>query len=196
MKILKINNKNLKEVVDITSNFIKKGKIIVFPTDTVYGILCDATNKKAVNRIFKIKKRKPQKPLPIFVKNIQMAKKLAKINKEQEKFLKKAWPGKTTTILERKKTLKIYGVDKKTIAMRIPSSKPLNLLLKKINIPLAQTSANVSSKNPAKTAKEIIKIFKNKKQKPDFVIDVGKFKKSKPSTIIDLTVSPPKILRP
>ena len=113
----------------------KNGGVVICPTDTVYGFLADATNKKAVDKIFKIKKRPKLKPLPIFVKDIKMAKELAEINKEQEKILKKYWPGKYTFILKRKPNIKLYGVHKNTIAIRIPKYKFLNNLLKKINKP-------------------------------------------------------------
>ena len=74
---------------------VKSGNVLVCPTDTVYGLICSAKNKKAVARIFLIKKRPRNKPLPIFVSSVAMAKKLAKIDKIREEFLKKAWPGKT-----------------------------------------------------------------------------------------------------
>ncbi len=193
MKIFKLNSKKQTKLIKEIINSIKEGKIVVFPTDTVYGLICDATNKKAVNKIFKIKKRNNKKPLPLFVKSITGARKIAKINKKQESFLKKMWPGKITVILE-KKPKKIYGVDKKTIALRIPNYKPLNLLLDQINIPLSQTSANISKENPAKTAKEVFRNFNNQKHKPDLIIDGG-FLKNRPSKIIDLTVIPPNILR-
>lgn len=198
MITIKLNLKNKKEVLKISKDYIKNGKIVVFPTDTVYGIICDATNKKAVAKIFKIKKRQLQKHLPVFVKNIEMAKNFAKINKKQEKFLKKVWPGKITVILEKKqrKKTKIHGTAPKTIALRIPNYGPLNLLLKNIDTPLSQTSTNISGKEPLQNAKEIIKEFQKEKYKPDLIIDTKKLPKSKPSTIIDLTASPPRILRP
>jgi len=192
MEILKLNS-NKKEAIKKTALYIKEGKVVVFPTDTVYGIICDAKNKKAVNKIFRIKKRSVKKILPLFVKDIKMAKKIAKINKAQETFLKKAWPGKVTAILK-KKPVKIYGVDKKTIALRVSNSKEIALLIKKINSPLAQTSANISTKKTGKTAKEIIETFKKRKEKPDLLIDNSALK-NKESVLIDLTKNPPQILR-
>lgn len=189
--ILKSDNK--KEIIDLALYHIKKGGVIVFPTDTVYGMLCDATNKKAVNKVFKIKKRNYQKFFPVFVRDVKMAKKIAKINKEQESFLKKTWPGKITVVLE-KKPIKIYGADKRTIALRIANNDLIKEILKKIKSPLVQTSANISGKKTPKTAKKIIKEFKNKKEKPDLIIDGG-FLKTKHSTLIDLTTFPYKILR-
>ncbi len=193
MLILKTGDKNL---IELTIRAIKKGKVIVCPTDTIYGLIADAANKEAVERIFKIKKRSKRKPLPIFVKDLKQAKKIARIDKKQENFLKAVYPGKITTVLERRKMEKnIYGVDKKTIALRIPRYKLIIELIRKTNYPLVETSVNISNQPPITKIEEIIKHFKNRKLQPDLIIDAGNLPKSKPSTVIDLTVSPPKILR-
>lgn len=104
MRILKMNQKNFKEVTEIVMELIKEGKVIIFPTDTVYIPIADATNKKAVRKVFQIKQRSQKTPFPIFVKDIKMAKKLARIDKTQEKFLKIVWPGKITAVLKRPRT--------------------------------------------------------------------------------------------
>jgi len=192
MKIVELSNKEraVKEVID----FIRQGKIIVCPTDTVYGLIAKATDEKVVKKVFKIKKRQITKPIPIFVDSIKTAKQLAKINKQQEEFLKKVWPGRVTVILERKKK-KIYGVAKETIALRIPKYKMISLLLKKTKLPLTGTSANISGGPASYKIKEVLKQFKNQKERPDLVVDAGNLKKAKPSTIIDLTKLKPKTLR-
>ena len=175
---------------------IKKGKVIVCPTDTVYGLIADATNKKAVDRLFKIKKRPRMKPIPIFVKDLKQAKELAEIDKNQEKFLKKVWPGKITVVLKRKKIkTKLYGLNKDTIALRIPKFKLIIEIIKKTSRPLAETSVNISNQPPITKIEKIIKHFKNRELQPDLIIDAGNLKPAKPSTIIDLTGSEPKILR-
>ncbi len=197
MQTLKLNQKNFKEIVKITAELIKQEKVIVCPTDTVYIPAADATNRKAVKKVFLMKERSPKKPTPIFVKDIKMAKKLAFINKKQEKFLKSVWPGKVTVVLERKKTTKkLYGVDKKTIALRIPKHRLVNKLLKRLNLPLVGTSANISGKPPSGNLKEVLRQFKDKKHQPDLIVDGGNLRPGKPSTVLDLTVWPPKTLRP
>lgn len=207
MKILKINQKNFKEVTKIVIESIKEGKVIIFPTDTVYIPVADATNKKAVRKVFQIKQRSQKAPFPIFVKDIKMAKKFAIIDKTQEKFLKTVWPGKVTVVLKRhrvtinfmrgkKKTkLRIYGVAKDTIALRIPDFKPVNFLSDKLKIPLIGTSANISGKPASGNLKKILSQFRNKKYRPDLVIDAGNLPNSKPSTVLELTTLPPKVLR-
>ena len=194
MKILKTDQENFNQLVEKTVKAIKNGRVIVCPTDTVYGLIADATNKKAVEKIFKIKKRPKNKPVPIFIKDISAAKKLAKINEKQEAFLKSVWPGKITVVLNRKK-LRLYEVDKKTIALRIPKYGLLLSLAKQLNCPLIGTSANISGRPASTKIKEVIKQFKNQKQKPDLVIDAGNLKPAKPSKVIDLTSLKPKILR-
>ncbi len=190
-----INIKNSKRMVDEIVSALKRGEVIVCPTDTVYIPAADATNEKAVRKVFLIKKRSLRKPIPIFVKDLKMAKKFAKIDKSQDRFLRKAWPGKVTVVLKRKKSkIKLYGVDRKTIALRIPNFELINLLLKKLNRPLVGTSANISSQPPSGNLKEVLQQFKNKKYQPDFVVDGG-ILSGKPSTVLDLTTLPPKILR-
>jgi len=190
MQIIKKNRKNIKEI----TTALKNGAVLVCPTDTIYGFLADAENKKAVDKIYKIKKRSKTKALPVFIKDVKMAKKLAEISEKpsfakasagkQEKILKKYWPGKFTFVLKRKPGIKLYGVEKDSIALRIPKYKFLNNLLKEINRPLVQTSVNISGQPSLNKISDII----NQLNKLDvLIIDGGDLKKSKPSKIIDLT---------
>ena len=184
MKIIKVSSKNLNEAVKV----IKKGGVVVFPTDTVYGLIADAKNKTAVKKIFKVKKRSFKKPLPVFVKDLKMAKGLVKIDKKQEKILKKCWPGKVTVILKAKLTKFPKGIiskDKK-IGLRIPDYKFLNILLRKLNRPLAETSANISGKRASIKIKEVFKQFERRRYQPDLVFDGGNLRISLPSTVVDL----------
>jgi L-threonylcarbamoyladenylate synthase len=204
MEILRTNPKNFKKIIKKAEESIKEGKVLICPTDTVYGLIADATNKRAVKKIFKIKKRSFKKPVPIFIKDIKMAKKIAQIDENQEKLLRKYWPGKITVILRLKRKPspgqrswagfpKGIGKLKKEIGLRIPNYNFLKILLKRLNFPLAQTSANISGNMPIKNIKIAMKLFNKKKNKPDLIIDGGVLK-NKPSTIIDLTEFPPKIL--
>jgi len=187
MKTLKISSKNYRKAIKETTEAIKQGKVVVCPTDTIYGLIADATNKKAVEKIFKIKKRTKTKPVPIFVKDLRQAKKIAKINKQQENFLELAWPGKTTAVLERKKIkTNLYGIKKKTIGLRVPDYKLIKGLFKKIKHPLVETSVNISDQPPITKIEKIIRHFKNKKLQPDLIINAGNLKLSQPSLVIDL----------
>ena len=171
--------------VALAAALLKKGGVVVCATDTVYGFLADASNKKAVEKIYKIKKRPKSKPLSVFVKDIKMAKEIAIIDEKQEKRLKKYWPGKYTFILKLKvesRKLKVFGIKKNSIALRIPKYKFLNDLLKKINRPLVQTSVNISTQEPLNSAEQIIATFKKNKL-ISLMIDGGELKKNIPSQI-------------
>jgi len=195
MERLKVSPKNLDEILKKAMKVIRQGGVIVCPTDTVYGLIADAKNKKAVKKIFKIKKRKEEKPIPIFVRDLKMAKSLVLINKFQEKLLKKVWPGKITVILKAKRLAKkifpksIISSENK-IGLRIPNYKFLNILLEKLNFPLTGTSANISGKPPSTKIKEVLKQFfltKTGGRLPDLILDAGNLKFSRPSTVVDLT---------
>ena len=79
---------------------LKKGEVVVIPTDTVMGLVCDYYNKEAEREIFRIKNRPLEKILPIFVPSIEELKKIVPVSKKQEKFLDKVWPGKVTCVLK------------------------------------------------------------------------------------------------
>jgi len=179
---------NIRDSQEGSIKIIKRGGVVIFPTDTIYGLFCDVANKKAVDKLFKIKKRSYKKPIPVFVKDIGLAKKIARIDKKQERFLKKVWPGKVTVILEAKEKFPrgVLGSDNK-IGIRIPNYKPVLSLLKKLNTSLSSTSANISEIPGSGKIEEVIKQFSRRKNKPDLIVDAGNLKPSKSSTVVDLT---------
>lgn len=191
MKIIKLSRRALSGAVAA----LKKGGVVVCPTDTVYGFLADASNKKAVEKIYKIKKRKRSKPLPVFVRDVKIAKQIAEIDAGQERTLRKYWPGKYTFVLKSKsknQKSKLYGIKKNTVAARVPKYKFLKDLLKKINRPLAQTSVNISGEPPLTKVEDIKTRFAKTRKKLGIsllLIDGGDLKKVKPSKIIDLTTN-------
>jgi len=188
MKI-KIDLKKLdKKIVQKIIKAIKSGKVIIVPTDTVYGLIADAKNKSAVQKIFEIKDRVFTKPMGIFVGDIQMAKKYVKIKKEQEQFLESA----DTFVLPIKKKLPFQ---KNTLGIRIPQSDLILTIIRALGFPLVQTSANLSGELSTNNIKKNIKIFRNQKIQPDLILDAGKLPERKPSKVIDLTGEGPRILR-
>jgi L-threonylcarbamoyladenylate synthase len=198
MRIIKISFESFNQVVEEIVKLIRKGGIIACPTDTIYGLIADATNGKAVKKVLEIKKRRSQKPFPIFAKDIKMTKALAQIDREQQKFLTKIWPGEVTVVLKQREDCglpKILFGKTKTIGLRIPKHKLVNILLEKINKPLIGTSANISGRPGSTEIKKVLAQFKDKRYQPDLIIDAGNLKLSKPSAVVDLTGSDPKILR-
>lgn len=221
MRILRAKDKN---IIFKIRQALESGQVLVLPTDTVYGLVADATNNQAVKKIFIIKDRPTDKPIGIFVKDMAMAKRFAEINLQQEEILKKYWPGPTTFIF-RIKPLAETGLNPvsasrspgtrpglvpgqkhnfvcrellaggRTIGMRIPDYKLFLRLFNGIDFPLAQTSANISGQASPLKATEIISQFKNRHLKPDLIVDAGYLGENQASTVIDLTKSEPGILR-
>src|SRR3989338_6146611 len=195
MKVMEFSEGNLEKLVLIARDSLKKGKVLVCPTDTIYGFIADAQNPKAVEKIFRIKHRKKGKPLGIFVRDLAMAKKIAGIRPLQEKFLKTVWPGKVTSVLYASKRFPKGVGTKETIGIRVPRHKFLNLLLKKFNHALVQTSVNISDTPPLQRVADMVGVFGRRKWKPDLILDAGKLPSSRPSKVVDMTGEKTKILR-
>ena len=194
---LDLNNREIiDKVTDTASEVLKSGGVIIYPTDTIYGIGANAFNEKAIKNIKNIKNRNNEKPLLIFVKDIKTARRIACIDSKVQKILENIWPGPITVIL-RKKDIVPYSLTggMETIAMRIPKSKFIIRLLEKVNFPIIATSANISGENNLFSAEEIIQKFSKRKLCPDLFINIGKIENTQASTIVDLTTPTPKIIR-
>jgi L-threonylcarbamoyladenylate synthase len=195
MELISLTSNNIQSAVETAGRVIKKGGVIVAPTDTVYGLVADATNENAIKKIYAMKQRPAEKHLPIFVKNIAMAKKLAAISPRQQGILEEKWPGKVTALLIRKDELRIFGTGGKKIALRIPFYHFINSLLETLNTPLAGTSANISGQPSATKIDDVLKQLSSQNQLPDLAVNGGDLPESKPSTIIDMTEPEIKIIR-
>ncbi len=173
----------------------QSGGIAAVPTDTVYGLVCDAQNEAVIRRMFVIKERSREKAFPVFARDIAMARRYAYISDAKAGFLEKIWPGPVTTVFHHKEKLPAAltgGRD--TIGIRVPDHPFLSALLGRLGAPLAQTSANISGMPPAKNADEVKKYFDGAAEKPDLVIDGGEVS-GVSSTVVDFTGAAPLILR-
>lgn len=181
---------------DIIKVLNGKGKVIAIRTDTVYGLVCNALDELAVNKIYDIKNREKKKPLSIFVKDFTEVSKYADIegiSETTKKLMSKYWPGALTIVFKKKNnTLKhlLSGLD--SIGIRIPNDKELFKILNKVDFPLAQTSCNISGEKEYTSAKEIETALGDK---IDLIVDGGVVINSKPSTIVSVEHGEPIILR-
>ncbi|MFH1392141.1 MAG: L-threonylcarbamoyladenylate synthase [bacterium] len=172
---------NIKEAIDVMA----RGGSVVYPTDTVFGLGVNALDQDAIRRLYKIKNRLMNRPVPIIVADIKTAKKLAYIDKKVEKILQAVWPGAVTVVLQKR--------GGGTIGLRIPNHPvPIQLAQK---FPITGTSANLSGQETCKNILEIQRQFQNHHPKPDLILDLNGEIKNQPSTVLDLTSSKPKILR-
>ena len=129
---------------DLIKN-IEDGNLVIVPTDTVYGISCDATNKEAIEKVF-IAKQREQKPLIVMVSNIDMLKKYVKnINDLEQQLIDKYWPNTLTILFEKNDNLlEEITCGSEYVGIRMPDNKLLLELMNKINKPIISTSANIS----------------------------------------------------
>ncbi len=190
------NSENIEKVADAVAEVLQSGGVIIYPTDTIYGIGANAFNEEAIEKVMNIKNRDNKKPLSVFVKDIKSARRIACIDSKVEKMLENIWPGPITVIL-RKKDIVPYLLtgNRETIAVRIPQNKFILHLLEKVEFPIIATSANTSGENNLFDAEEIMKTFGNKKNQIDLFVNIGNIKKTQASTIVDLTTTIPRIVR-
>ncbi|HKK54510.1 MAG TPA: L-threonylcarbamoyladenylate synthase [Patescibacteria group bacterium] len=195
MKIIDIKKIKYNKVLEIISDSLNKSEIITIPTDTIYGLSALASDKKAIDKVYKVKNRPYEKKFILLVSDLEMAKKYAKINSKQEKYLQSVWPGPVTVILEAKSLAKDLSSKEGAIAIRNPNSNFLIDVIKKVDEAIISTSVNISSHDNLNRAVEIQEYFQAKKNKPDLIInsDVGA---NKSSIIVNITdINNPIILR-
>ena len=194
---LDLDDKNqIEATLEATAKILKIGGVIIYPTDTLYGIGVNALDENAIAKIYKIKKQDENKPISVIARNIKMARRIACIDSKVEKILERIWPGPITVVL-RKKDVIPYMLTSggETVAIRIPDNKFISALMKKIDFPITATSANISGEKNLLKSDEIVEKFKNSKPSPDLFINAGDIKNPTASTIVDLTTPVPKILR-
>lgn len=183
-KIKKINNKSINEAVEL----LQKGKLIGFPTETVYGLGADATNQKAILKIYKNKQRPKSNPLIVHTETIEQASSVGVFNSKIEKIAKDIWPGPLTVIVKKRENSNIRkelcaGND--TIAIRVSSNKTILAIIKKLGNPIAAPSANKSGMLSPTSAAHVEKQFKNNTDIP-LILDGGKTKIGVESTVIGM----------
>lgn len=171
---------------------VKKGKIVVYPTDTVYGLGCDPYNSAAIKRLFKIKSRE-FKPLPVLCSSIDIVKEIVELNEKELKLASEFWPGPLTIIAKKKKALpEILTCGSDKIGVRIPNHECARRLIELCGGSLVGTSANKSGLKSPKTPEEVFKVLG---RGFDIMIDDGPTPLGKESTVIDLTDEELKVIR-
>lgn len=179
--------------IDYCVEQIKNGNIGIFPTDTVYGIGCDALNITALKKLYKVKKRNFKKPINILISNKNMLNKYVKnINSIEQKLIDNFWPGDLTIIFNKSNIvpdLLTSGLE--TIGIRMPDNKICLEIIEKLGKPIAMSSANISDNAPDSSLEEILEDFNNKVH---FIINSGIIY-NKPSTIVRIDNNEIKILR-
>ena len=178
---------DIEEIVDI----LKNNGVISVPTDTVYGVCARINSKKAHDNLILVKNRPETKPFPVMCANEEQIKGIAIVNEKAEKIIKSFMPGPITIVLNKKETVPDYVTNgKKTIAIRMATSKTLEKIILSLGAPIFMSSANQSGE---KTSESLEEIEKNC-PKINGILE-GKIKLGVGSTIIDCTSEKIKVLR-
>ena len=188
MKILKTNQNEVdKKVIDEAVKVLADGGVILYPTDTVYGLGANIFNRKAVRKVYNIKKRSYLKPISLLVSSKDAIPLVSKASLNELNFIDKYLPGPYTFILKKSKIVPRHLTSgSANVGVRVPKSE-IACSLAKI-FPITTTSANLSNKDTLDTPEEILKQLGCE---VDLIIDVGPLKFGNPSTIIDLTGEEP-----
>ena len=193
-KYLNFKNKIDYEKLENISKIIKNGNIVVFPTDTVYGIGTNGLDEIAIKKLYEIKKRDSNKPISLLVNSIDMINEVAEnITEVEYALIKKFLPGPLTIILKKKKIVpNILTANSNTVGIRIPSNKIALELINYCNVPIATSSANISNKPNGINLELIMKEFK---KDVDYFIDAGISDSCIASTVVQVINGVPYILR-
>lgn len=194
-KYINLQNKYDDSIFSQIGQAIRDGKLVIFPTETVYGIGANGLDELAVKKIFSAKGRNSDNPLILHISNLEMLPKIAKnISELENKLINAFFPGPFTIILNKTDAVPNIvtgGLD--TVAVRMPSEKIANQIIEYANVPIAAPSANISGKPSGTIVEDIIEELGNK---VDYIIDGGMCSIGLESTVVRVINDIPTILRP
>ncbi len=191
--VLKINSDNpqprlIRQVADV----LRGGGIIAYPTDTVYGIGCDLMNKKALERIYQIKRRRHDKPFSFICYDLTNISQYAKLSNYAYKTMRRFLPGPYTFILEGTKLVPHLAMTKrKTVGIRVPANNICLHIVQELGNPIINTSATDPDGDVLPDAYSIEEVYKGR---VDLVVDGG-YLVSGPSSVVSLVNPEPEIIR-
>jgi L-threonylcarbamoyladenylate synthase len=192
-QILKVDPSSWENTLSETRKVLKAGKIVAFPTDTFYGLGVNPYNRIAVDKIYEIKGRDPEKPLLLLIDSIP---KLENLVEEPStaciKLMQTFWPGPLTLLFKPKPSSIHKNISAGLIGIRQPGNPVTRNILSALDHPLTAPSANISGDNPATTAQQVQDIFG---EKVELILDTGECKGGKPSTVINATNNAARLIR-
>ena len=193
MQVVKINENVVEKAVEILGS----GGIVIYPTETLYGVGVDATNPTAVKKLSEYKNRPLGKPYSIAVSDIKMAEEYVELNETAKNLYKEFLPG-PLTIISKGKHKVAPGVESEegNLGIRIPDYKLVVDIVKKLGKPITSSSANASyMKRPYKISDVLENLSQKQKDLIDLIVDAGVLPKNDPSTVVDTTPDDPVTLR-
>jgi L-threonylcarbamoyladenylate synthase len=197
MQVLKLKTSSIESVVKQAVKVLQTGGLVIYPTETVYGVGVDATNTSAVKKLLDYKSRREGKPLSIAVASQAMAEQYVELTDQAEQLYKRFLPG-PYTIVSKGKGRVAPGVESEfgTLGVRIPNYPLVLELVSQLGRPITATSANASGEKRPYTIDDILdRLSAKQKTLIDLVIDTGTLPKNEPSVVIDTTLSTPLTVR-
>lgn len=196
METVKINSQQPESaIIKRAAAVILAGGVVIYPTDTAYGLAVDALNEKAIGKLFILKQR-VQKPLPVIIDSEKTLKTIAEVTPAEKKLMKKYWPGALTIIFKKKKQIAPFlTLGLPTIGIRIPDNKVCKELVKACGRPLTSTSANISGKGACYTPECVERMFNDSEMQPDLLLDADELPEVPVSTVAQVVDDKIKIIR-
>ncbi len=193
-RVLRTCELSASEIAAAAVQALSEGKLMALPTDTVYGIAVNASCQPAVRRLFEIKQRAADNPLPVLIADFERANTAARqIPSLAQRLAEHFWPGPLTLILHKSPVISdLVTAGQPTVGLRVPDHELTRSVLRQANFTVAVTSANLSGQPEAVSPRQVLATFGDLL---DLVIDNGPCPGGIPSTVLDLTASPPQILR-
>lgn len=182
-----------KEAIDKAVKILENGGIIVYPTETAYGLGCDSFNIQAIKKIYEIKSRSLDQPLSVIVDSLEMIDKIAFMDENAKLLIDKFYPGPLVIALKKKNLIPDI-LNKDRIAFRISKNEFVQNIVRNLGKPIVSTSANQTGFNSPYSIGDVLETIAEKDV--DMIFDAGSLEKNKPSTIIDFVMeSSPQIIR-
>jgi len=172
---------------------LRAGEVLVYPTDTVYGLGCDATRPAAVRRVFEIKGRPPDQPVPVLLADPRQAEELAEVPDGARRLMRRFWPGPLTIVLRSRGVVaELVTAGTGTVGLRVPDHPVPRALVRACGFPLVGTSANSTGRSAPVTVAQVLSDLDGR---VGLILDGGRLA-GRPSTVVDCTGDRPRVLRP
>ena len=192
LKVKPSNPESWESMIAETQKVLKGGGVIAFPTDTFFGLGANPYNTKAVDKIYSIKGRDPEKPLLLLIDSILKLDGLVEeISEASAKLIESFWPGPLTILFKPKHTIP-KNITTGLIGIRQPGNLITRKILAGLNYPLTAPSANISGEDPTTTAEQVKDRLGNK---VNLILDAGICRGGEPSTLVDTTQTPVRLVR-
>lgn len=185
MEVLPLEQTDIAKIAER----LKQGDVIVYPTETCYGLGCDATNQEAVDRLFAIKERQKEKPVLVVVPDIDQLVEYIDWTPELDTISQRYWPGALTVVANLREehpfAVGVAAADN-TLAFRVTAHPFAAELSEALGRPLVSTSANIAKQASPYDVEQVLAMYEGREQQPDVIVNAGPLPEESPSTIVKI----------